>query len=546
MDEPVEPVEPREEPQDALTDAESGSLTAYPMTRRRLLGRAALGAAGLTLAGLASGGTGVAAPLAGRGGGPELGVGPLNPLLALLYGADAYVFGYPLVLMGVTKSIETNVPNTAANPSRAPVNQFVRGKFPDSTFTDVVLPSTSTLYCTSWLDLRAEPIVLHMPDIGDKFDVFQVLEAWTDVGGSDPCCLEGACTAGAFCSLGSRYGTQPGDYAFVGPDWTDPLPAGITRAIHLPTNVGWIIGRLFTSGTPEDLDLITMDLYPKITLTPLSYYGKPYNPPDQPVDPNVDMNTPPVDQVANMDAPTFFGKLADLMGYNPPHAADTQTLKRLAKIGIVPGQPFDWNQFNRATKATLQASIGVGKEIMNHAPPLSPTTTKWQMPLDLGVYGTQYLERALIAKEALGANFFADAIYGGVTVDSDNNTLTGANRYTVHFAADALPPANEKAFWSITLYNMPKENLFNGPIARNAVGWPEIQDNVLQFNADGSLDIFVQQNPPGAVGSIPYTNWIPAPPGAFQLFLRMYWPDLDALKNSGANNWIPPAVEVAM
>src|SRR5262249_41453726 len=136
------------------------------------------------------------------------------------------------------------------------VNQFVKGTFPDAKFTDVVLPSTSTLYCAAWLDLRAEPIVMRLPDIGDRFHVIQVLEAWTDVGGSDPCCLDGACTAGAFCSLGSRYGTTPGNYAFVGPDWTDPLPAGITRVIHLPTNLGWIIGRLLTSGTDDDVAVV--------------------------------------------------------------------------------------------------------------------------------------------------------------------------------------------------------------------------------------------------------------------------------------------------
>jgi DNA sulfur modification protein DndE len=532
--------ESTQEPQAAVPDTESVELRRTQISRRTLLGNAALGAAGLTLGGLTPS-TSEAAPPRGGGSSAALQVNKVSPLAALVYGADAYVYGYPLVLEGMTKKIATNVPNTAANPFRAPVNQFVHGTFPNASFTDVVLPSTSTLYVEAWLDLKAEPIVMHLPDIGDKFYVIQVLEAWTDVGGSNPCCVGGNCNS--FCSLGSRYGTTPGDYAFVGPDWTGgPLPAGITRTIQMPTNLGWIIGRLFTTGTDADLNLIENVYWPQVTLTPLSHYPPPYTPPDQPVDPNVDMNTPPLDQVNAMDAPTFFGMLADLMMDNPPHAADTNTLKRLAKIGLVPGQPFDWDQFNRPMKAALQASIKAGIAIMNNAPPLSPTTTKWQMPLSLGVYGTQYLERALIAKEALGANYFADAIYGGTTLDSDNNPLTGANNYTLHFEKDALPPVNSNSFWSITLYNMPKENLFNGPIDRNAVGWPEIQNNTLTFNDDGSLDIFVQQTAPGPEGSLPYTNWIPAPPGAYQLFLRMYWPDLDALKNSGPNNWIPPFV----
>jgi hypothetical protein len=133
---------------------------------------------------------------------------------ALAIGVEAYIYGYPLVLMGATERVETNVPHVM--PSRAPKNQFVKEQqLPDASFTDVVLPRTSTLYSTAWLDLSQEPVILHLPDMTGRFFVIQVLDAWTNVGGLDPNCRQGA---PGFCSRGTRYGTLEGDYAFVGPD----------------------------------------------------------------------------------------------------------------------------------------------------------------------------------------------------------------------------------------------------------------------------------------------------------------------------------------
>jgi hypothetical protein len=441
--------------------------------------------------------------------------------------------------MGATEQKETNVPNVT--PTRAPKNQFLKGQqLPDASFTDVVLPSTSTLYSTAWLDLSQDPIILHLPDMTDRFFVIQVLDAWTNVGGLDPNCLQGA---PGFCSLGTRYGTSEGDYAFVGPDWQGTLPSGITQVIEMPTNMAWIIGRTYTEGSKDDVNFVVNQIFPQLTLTPLTSYGQSYSPPKNlPVDPTIDMSTTTtsVQQVANMDACAFFGTLAALMTFNLPlPAADAPAVARFASIGLVPGQPFDCSQLDPTTRSALQLAVRTARQILHHAPQPGLTDTGWAMPINLGTYDIEYLLRAIIAERAIGANNYQDAIYAGGQQDNAGNALEGSHRYVLHFDADKLPPVNSQAFWSVTMYNLPAENLVENPIGRSALGKPMIEGDVPCFNDDGSLDLYIQADQPPDPTSVQYCNWLPAPANKFLLFLRMYWPD----PVIHAGQWVPPAVQ---
>src|SRR5215510_6379925 len=99
---------------------------------------------------------------------------------ALAIAEDAYVFGYPLVLMDVTRSVMTAVPTV--DERKAPMNQFLHlGKFPDPTFTDVVSPNADTLYSTAWIDLTDGPFILSVPATGNRYYLVQMMDAWTNV-----------------------------------------------------------------------------------------------------------------------------------------------------------------------------------------------------------------------------------------------------------------------------------------------------------------------------------------------------------------------------
>ena len=148
----------------------------------------------------------------------------------------------------------------------------------------------------------------------------------------------------------------------------------------------------------------------------------------------------------------------------------------------------------------------------------------------IGTYGTDYLHRAGVAYGALGANAPEDALYPTAFADGDGQPFNSDKRYVIHFDKGKLPPVN--AFWSLTMYD--ERQLFTAnPINRYAIG----DRDKLSFNSDGSLDLYVQRDPPGAEKE---SNWLPAPKsGSFTMNMRLYWPKAEVLYGS----WLPPPVK---
>jgi hypothetical protein len=436
----------------------------------------------------------------------------LTPAQVRTMAEEVYIYGYPLVLMGVTQKVMTNVP--APGAGRAPLNQFVHQRaFPTPESKDVVWPNADTFYSIAWLDLSLGPLVLHVPDTRGRYYLMQMLDAWTNV----------------FAAVGKRStGTQAGDFAITAPDWPGQLPPGV-QEIHAPTNLVWIIGRIQTNGR-ADLAAVNA-LQDQIKLIPLSAYGQPYSPPREvPVVPGVDMQTPPGTQVARMPAATFFPTLAELMKTNPPSPLDAAILQTCAAIGIVPGREFDPRQLKPNMVKELDAAIKLAQEkIAVRAQHLGTVENGWVvMRRKVGAYDRDYLQRAAVAFSRLGANLPADALYPATAVDGEGQPLTGTNRYVLHFPPGETPPVN--AFWSVTAYD--GDGFFvPNPIHRYAIG----DQDRLQFSPDGSLDLFIQHDSPGKDRE---ANWLPVPPGPFHLVMRLYWPKAAAL----TGHWQPPAV----
>jgi hypothetical protein len=428
---------------------------------------------------------------------------------------DAYVYGYPLVMMDVTRARLTNVPSPAG--TNAPMGQLANIRaFPDATFTDVVSPNADTLYSQGWVDLKQEPIVLSVPDTHGRYYLMEMLDGWTDVFGSP----------------GKRTtGTGKGNFAITGPGWSGTLPAGM-KEIKSPTALIWIIGRTQTNGKADYAAVHAIQDGYKVT--PLSAWGKSYAPPkDVPVDSKVDMKTPPAELVAGMDAVTFFNRLAMLMKDNPPAAADGPIVAQMASIGIVPGQPFDVNK--NGSDATKAISDGVDdgrKRVVELGanPGIGKSENGWMLLTSgIGDWGTNYDARAGVALVGLGGNLVADAFYPWTRVDGDGQPLNGANKYTLHFDKGQTPPVN--AFWSLTMYNA-KQAFVANPINRYAIG----DRDKLKFNTDGSLDIYVQHDSPGKDKE---SNWLPADAGSFNVVMRMYWPKETAFNGA----WSPSPIK---
>lgn len=427
-------------------------------------------------------------------------------------GIEAYIYGYPLVTMEVTRRVMTNV--AAPQGSHAPMGQFLRmRKYPDAAFKDVTAPNADTLYSTAWLNLTAEPYVLSLPEMHDRYFLMPMLSGWTDV----------------FEVPGKRTtGTQAQVYAITGPNWKGQLPAGM-KELKSPTNMVWILGRTYCTGTPEDYQACHA-LMDKYQLTPLSAFGKPYTPPTGKVDPNVDMKTAVREQVHKMDAVAYFTLLAKLMKENPPAKDDAPFVAKLAQIGLVPGQDFDAAKLPAAAAKAIPAAAQ--QQIMGHFKSSGSHLNGWVFTTKAGVYGTEYLQRALITAIGLGANRPQDAVYPTSEVDADGQPYDGSKKYVLHFAKGETPPAD--GFWSLTMYN--SDYFFvDNPLNKYTVS----PRNSLKYNADGSLDIWIQKESPGQERE---ANWLPAPPGKFVLMMRLYWPREKA-PSIIDGSWKPPGVK---
>lgn len=436
---------------------------------------------------------------------------------AAALGIEAYIYGYPLVTMEMTRRVMTNV--ATAEGTRAPMGQFLHMKaYPTADFRDVTAPNADTLYSTAWLDVSKEPYVLSIPDEQGRYFLMPMLSGWTDV----------------FAAPGKRTtGTGAQKYAITGQNWKGDLPEGL-KELKSPTGLVWILGRTYCTGTPADYQAVHA-IQAKYSLVPLSAYGKNYTPPKGAVDPTIDMKKSVRDQVHALDASTYFKMLALLMKDNPPAEADAPMLAKLATLGIVPGQEFDPSKLSPAVaKALNDAPKAAQAKIMGHFKQAGKDENGWIFTTKTGNYGVDYLQRALITAIGLGANRPQDAVYPTSEVDGDGQAYDGTNQYVIRFPKGQTPPA--KGFWSLTMYD--GEYFFvDNPLNRYTLS----PRNDLQYNEDGSLDLYIQKDSPGKQKE---SNWLPAPSGKFVLMMRLYWPQ-ETAPSIIDGTWVPPAVKIA-
>ena len=303
----------------------------------------------------------------------------------------AYIFGYPLVSMYVTKRVSTNV--VTPSHGRAPLNQVGNlFKYPTAAFRDVVAPNVNTLYSSAWLDLSKEPIVVHMPDTQGRYYVMETLDFWTNV----------------MASPGKRTtGTGAQDIAFIGPDWKGQMPSGITLNYRSPTNTIWVLNRIQTNG-PKDYGVVNA-LQRQITTTPLSAFGKPHTWPPNEMDPSIDTKTAVRTQVNKMTGDEFFTAMARAMMENRPVAEDSTIVRRMATIGLRPGSEF---KMDPAQAVDVRAGATKGlDEIVKASKTGGRVENGWMSLTICGQYGTKYLTRAVVALIGLGCNLLEDAFY---------------------------------------------------------------------------------------------------------------------------------------
>ena len=426
---------------------------------------------------------------------------------------EAYIFFFPLQ-MGYRFAFGSFL--APSLPSfRCPLN-VISGEpvTLDHTFKEVITPNADTPYSLAGLDLRAEPIVLSVPRVTDRYYVMQ----FEDLFGTNP------------YYVGTRStGSEPGTYLLAGPRWDGEAPHGIDAVLRFETDLVFLLGRtqLFSADDIEALGRVMAGY----NLRPLSSYV------DAPAPEGQDYDWPVWDDEASRDE-RFIGYADALLPLcQPTHPDDAQLMERFRRIGIEPGRPFDASAIDEDVRAAIRAGVDRARAKMAAAlDTIGEKTNGWQTSDVFGDrewYEGNHLLRAVGAMGGWGGNDKIEAYYPTAREDARGEPLDGRKRYTLRF--DTLPPT--RAFWSVTMYDTSYDGVA-GYLVENPINRYLINSTTtgLATGEDGSLTISIQHAAPDDASSS--ANWLPAPKGPFYLVLRIYWPEEAAIDGT----WAPPPI----
>ena len=414
---------------------------------------------------------------------------------------SAGTWGAPIVTMYALRHNDAIGPQAKASPNA--IWRMEDIATPElSQKAGYVTPNVNTLYGFGFLDLAAQPVILTVPNSHGRYYMVEIVDFWTN----------------AFAYAGGvETGYEGGKFALVGPGWKGQLPPDVKR-IDAPTR--WVLiqprvhvlNRDDLPAAKAVLDAITVQ-----GLAEATGQAAPAAPSYHYIAPEFADAKLPVSALDFKDPLQFWDILADAMIECPPPADQISALLPLfAPLGIVPGKPWDRSKVDPTTvKAMAQVAGKLGSAL--RMLPNGTIRNGWNVPAPtIGDFGTDYLTRAVVARNGLTANIPREAIYIAGLLGSDGKLLSGRNRYAITFKT--LPPYVSPGFWSLTMYDLTNNYTVPNPIGRYSLG---SDDRSLARNADGSLTLYLQTDSPGAERE---TNWLPTPAGRFYLILRAYAP----------------------
>lgn len=432
----------------------------------------------------------------------------LSPAEARAIAKEAYIYGYPMV---DSYRINFGFYLLPGNPEyKAPLNQLVnlaRLTSPDD--TTVQTPNSDTPYSFFGGDLRAEPLVVTVPEMDQaRYYSIQFIDAYTH----------------NFAYLGSRTtGNGAGHYLLAGPSWKGEKPSGITSVIACETNLMMAIYRtqLFDAQDMEQVKKIQASYQ----VRPLSAFLGQAAPPAPPTPTYVQPYAP----ATHKESLQIFSVLNFVLTFCPTVPSETELMARFAKIGVGAGKPFDVAALSPELKQALADGVADAWKEFNTFKSTEIDTGK----ITSGqLFGTRdylknnYLYRMAAAILGIYGNSMAEAMYPIYSLDADSKKLDGTTqRYLLHFAKDALPPVH--AFWSLTMYSLPDQLLVKNPLNRYLLNSPMLPTFVR--DSDGGLTLYVQHESPGKERE---ANWLPAPKGPFFAVMRLYRPQDTALNGT--------------
>jgi hypothetical protein len=353
--------------------------------------------------------------------------------------------------------------------------------------------------------------VVQVPDFGDRFWVYQIVDTRTD----------------GFASIGKMYGSTPGFYLLIGPNWQGDIPKGITQLFRASTNSAFIGPRLFMDDTAEDRHAIQMPVR-QVMAYPLAEYDGTMKTRDWSVLPHIAGVSEGEAETQWVFPEKFVDELRAVLADAPPLPGEEARYAEV--LAAIEAAERDPKLKAAMTSAAAEADAEIVKPLFEFRNFGLQLPGNWSTIANGAAFGTDYLTRTAVARSNILVNAPLQAKYFYQDLDAGGRRLNGAKRYTVSFAKNQTPPVN--GFWSLTLYN---EHHFFAPneLKRYSLG---TKNKTLKADPDGSITLYVQADPPPAAQR---DNWLPAPKNAdFSLFMRAYWPKPAALDGT----WTPPPV----
>lgn len=429
----------------------------------------------------------------------------------------AYVWGWPMV----------NMLNRRARISQAPHPGLLGGVLPaaprgqigmlhdyiEPSQRFIACPNQDVVYGLGFFDLDTEPAVVQVPDFGDRFWVYAAYDQRTD----------------QFGQLGKPYGTEPGFYLLVGPNWDGNTPDGITGVVQASTSLANIVPRVFMNDTDEDRAAI-QPLVNQIVAYPLSEFTGEMKTMDWA---NAE-DIPTPDQGSGAETrwvvpEKFFDQFPEVLEMVPPQPGEEALYAQFRwLVDVVTEDP--------ALKAAIadeaaKAEAEVIDPFLQWKHNGKPAGNGWNRSVNGANFGVDYFNRTATSRSNMFENRPTETQYFYTDNDASGTPLDGSKTYAITFAAGEEPPVN--GFWSMTLYN--KEHFFHSnDLGRYSLG---TKNKGLKRNDDGSLTLYAGAASPG---NDKESNWLPAPDGPFSLYIRAYWGMESILDGS----WQPPKIEV--
>ena len=426
---------------------------------------------------------------------------------------QAFTYGFPMIMnYGVMYEYAVDI---KSGQYKAPFNQISNEA---NVFTPkdtaVITPNSDTPYSMLWMDLRAEPLVLYVPEVekGRYYSV-QLIDLYTHNYGY----------------IGSRAtGNGAGCYMVAGPNWQGQTPGGIEKVFRCETQFSAVAYRTQLFGA-DDIDYVRK-VQAGYKAEALSQFLKQPGPAAAPR-----IEFPKIDKALARANP--FGFLNFILQFCPAVPQESALRAEFAEIGVEGGKAFDVSKLSADQKGALVAGMKSAMEsIENKSVTLGTNVNGWRIGLNSGnraFYDGDWLRRAGVALAGIYANDSEEALYPVTHTDSEGAKLDGStSRYTLTFPDGQLPPVN--AFWSLTMYDANTQLLVDNPVNRYLINSPMLSG--LEKSNDGSLTLYVQKDSPAADKA---SNWLPTPNGLFYMVMRLYWPKQAALDGG----WKPLAVQ---